>query len=117
MAPASAQSRRTGSWMDTMSCPAGVIFNVHRPARLFTWLALVTEPPLTVSAWSRMSAALAVMSRLNAIGKLNAVSPSCESGMPSKLAVRGSSPPPLLVLQVGPGPSTLTVAFDGLPTM
>ena len=85
---------------------------LHRSSRSFTRSTPVTVPPVTVSAWSRRSAALAVMPVLNAIRTLNAFSPSCEGGKPSKLAVRGASAFALLVVQVVPGPCTFTVASD-----
>ena len=117
IAPASLQARPPNSMIDTLPSTDGATVNVHRSARPSTRAAPVTEPPVTVSAWSRISTASASMSSLNSIWKLKALSPSCDCGRPSKLAVSGSAIRRLPVLvQIAPGPLTVTVASDGLAT-
>ena len=91
IAPASVKARPPCSRIDTLPVPDGVTVNLHRSSRPSTGAASVTAPPVTASAWSRRSAALAVMPALNAIRKLNGLSPSCEAGTSSKLAVSGAS--------------------------
>ena len=117
IAPASLQARPPASVIVTFSAPDGSTVISHRSLRPSTCRAPVTEPPVTVSAWSRISAASASMSSLNSIWKLKALSPSCDCGRPSKLAVSGSAIRRLPVpAQVAPGPLTVTVASDGLAT-
>ena len=72
-APASAQSRPGGNTIPIAPAPDGVTVMLHRSARPSTCEAAVTVPPVTVSAWSRMSAALVATASLNAIRKVNAV--------------------------------------------
>ena len=108
-APASAQSRSGGSEIPISPAPDGVTSMLHRSARPSTRAAPVTVPPVTVSASSRMAAALTATSSLNSIRNRNAVSPSCSDGSPSNSAVSGSA-------VVAGSPATPSTGSDSGPT-
>ena len=80
-APSAAQSGTGSNEIVVSAAPDGVTVTRHRSARPSTRAAPVTAPPVTVSAWSRISAALTATSSLNASRKVNAV-PSWLEGSP-----------------------------------
>ena len=68
---------------------SGVTVTVQLAVSPATSAAAVTAPPVTLNAWSRMAAAVAVTASLNARRNEKAL-PSWVSGMASKAAVSGS---------------------------
>ena len=90
-APVSVQARSCGTRIDTGPGPAGSTVSSHRSLRSSTPAASVTVPPLTSSAWSRMSSGVISTSALNVIRNVNALDPSWLAGMSSRVTVRGSA--------------------------
>ena len=92
IAPETEHSRPTGSVIVTSPSPSGSTVISKRSRRSSTRRPRVTRPPLTVNASSRRLRKLIPMSSLKATRKRNPPSPSCASGMSSKLAVSGGGP-------------------------
>ena len=92
-APSASQSSVGARAIDRSSRLSGVTVISHTPLSPSTRAAPVTAPPATVRTRVRIASGVTATASLNARRKLNAVSPSCASGSPSKLAVSGSATP------------------------
>ena len=99
IAPETPHSRPAGSVTVTSPPPSGSTVISNRSRRSSTRRPRVTRPPVTVNASSRKLRKLIPMFSLKATRKVNALSPSCPSGMPSNAAVTAAGP--------GSGPSTV----------
>ena len=106
-APAASQSAAGAKDTDNSSRVAGVTVITHTPVSASTRAAPVTAPPATVRTRVRMASGVTTTASLNMMRKVNAVSPSCASGSPSKAAVSRSASRPGDEL---PAAVTVTVA-------
>ena len=91
-APGVSQAAPELSVTVTSASESGLTFSFHRSLGLLTRPAFVARPPDTATTSDRNRRPLILISSLNAILNLNAVSPSCSDGMSTKRAVSPAGP-------------------------
>ena len=90
-APSASQSAAGAREIHSSSRVSGVTVISHTPLSPSTRAAPVTAPPANVRPCVRMASGVTATASLNAMRKVNGVSPSCRAGTPSNAAVSGSA--------------------------